>query len=379
MTITRILMAALLGAILCAHAEPQGNCTRYRTYAFSGNSGSLAQGPGGDPSWQNGLANAQAMYGGTGPNCTQTLVGDIYPPDYAHWYGYCESYGYTCSADPTPPPSGPSETGSGSSCKTSTPAPQCGSPINLASGNTFITQTDLTLPGLGGGLSLTRTWNSIWPSSQSASSVGFFGNNWRSTYEERVFVGSDGTMKYARSDGSFWSFLLYGSPAAYKVIAPAGTPATLTEQGTTSWTIVFQNGEKRVFNYNSGSLISITDRNGNVTQLSYDATNRLTTVTDPASRHLYFGYGSGSSRLVASVTSDFGMSLSYAYDTQGRLTTVTKLDLTTITFQYDSGSRITSVLDSNGKVLESHTYDTFGRGLTSAQANGVNSVSVSYQ
>src|ERR1700676_1592180 len=60
-----------------------------------------------------------------------------------------------------------------------------GSPISLATGNTWISQTDVNLPGLGGGLKFSRTWNSIWPTSQAAMQIGLFGSNWRSTYEER--------------------------------------------------------------------------------------------------------------------------------------------------------------------------------------------------
>jgi YD repeat-containing protein len=70
--------------------------------------------------------------------------------------------------------------------------------------------------------------------------------------------------------------------------------------------------------------------------------------------------------------------LSYTYDTQGRLTQVTEPDLTNVSFTYNSQSQITSVTDSNGKVLESHTYDSTGRGLTASQANGVNAVTLSY-
>ena len=126
-----------------------------------------------------------------------------------------------------------------------------------------------------------------------------------------------------------------------------------------------------------GSLLAISDRNGNTTQLSYDASNRLTTVRDAASRHLYFGY-SGTGSLVTGITSDAGVSTSYSYDNQSRLAQVTKPDLTTMSFQYDSNSRITAVVDSQGKLLESHTYDSFGRGLTSSGALGVDALTVSY-
>jgi YD repeat-containing protein len=252
--------------------------------------------------------------------------------------------------------------------------PNCGSPISLATGNTYIAQTDVRLPGISNGLSLVRTWNSVWPATQSALQTGLFGPNWRSTYEERVFTGSDGYQKYARGDGSFWTFGT-GSPA--KVVAPANVTATLV-QGATYWTITFQNGEQRQFSIASGSLTSIIDRNGNTTQLTYDGSNRLVTVTDPASRHLYFGYGSGSSFLVTSVTSDVGLTLSYSYDTQGRLSVVTKPDTTTLSFTYNAQSLIASVLDANGVVLESHTYDSNGRGLTSSRATGVEAVSITY-
>jgi YD repeat-containing protein len=257
---------------------------------------------------------------------------------------------------------------------------KAGGPISLSNGNTYIIETDVKLPGPGGGLMLARTWNSLWPPKETAFQIGLFGPNWRSSFEERVFVGSDGYMKYARGNGSFWSFgfIGYNGVNNYGVAAPANITATLSE-GATYWTLTFQSGEQRLFDNASGALIAIIDRNGNTTQLSYDSIGRLTTVTDPASRHLYFSYGNGSSSVVTAVTSNFGVSASYAYDNQGRLIQVTEPDNSTLSFQFDSNSLITAVLDSNGKVLESHTYDSSGRGLTSSRANGVDAVTITYQ
>src|SRR5712671_6311033 len=123
-----------------------------------------------------------------------------------------------------------------------------------------------------------------------------------------------------------------------------------------------------------GFLTSTADHS----QLSYDGLNRLVTVTDPVSRHLTFTYASNTSFLVTGVSSDVGLSLTYAYDGQNRLSQITKPDQTTLTFQYDSNSMITRVLDSNGRVLESHTYDSNQRGLTSSRAGGVEALSISY-
>jgi YD repeat-containing protein len=161
------------------------------------------------------------------------------------------------------------------------------------------------------------------------------------------------------------------------MVAPANGNITLSYDGT-YWTLSFNTGEKRIFDATTGHLLSMSDRNGNTTQLSYDTSNRLTTVADPASRHLYFSYASPSSNLVVGVSSDVGISLSYSYDGQSRLTSVTKPDSTTVSFQYDNNSLISAVLDTNGKVLEAHTYDSGLRGVTSSRAGGVDAVTITF-
>jgi len=258
--------------------------------------------------------------------------------------------------------------------------PVAAQPINLTNGNTYIQELDVRVPGLGNGITLQRTWNSMWPSDSASYQSGMFGSGWRSTYEERLFTGNGNTtgyMVYLREDGGLWYFSKSGD-STWSVASPASSTATLTNNNNQTWTLLFQNGEQRVFSYASGSLTAISDRNGNTKQLSYDGQNRLTTLTDPASRHLYFNYQNGSSSLVSSVTSDFGITLSYSYDTQGRLLQVTRPDQSTLSFTYNNQSLITAVTDSQGKTLESHSYDGQGRGISASRANGVEAVSVSY-
>lgn len=273
-------------------------------------------------------------------------------------------------------------------CDSLSQPPLASAPIRLTTGNAYITEKDIRIPGLGGGLALVRTWNSLMR--QSLSSIGLFGPNWRSTYEERIYVDNDNTVGYARSDGSVWNFVLGASTTftpptppntlfTYRVDAPGNATAALFYSSSV-WTLIVKNGEQRTFDATSGNLLTITDRNGNTTQLTYDSSYRLTTVTDAASRHLYFSYASPSSYLVTGVSSDAGVSLSYSYDGQGRLSQYVKPDQTTVSFQYGASNPIliTAVLDQNNKILESHTYDSLGRGLTSSKANGVEAVTVTY-
>jgi YD repeat-containing protein len=145
--------------------------------------------------------------------------------------------------------------------------------------------------------------------------------------------------------------------------------------------VTFQSGETRRFDINIGNLLSITDRNGNTTQIAYDGYGRLSKVTDPLSRYLIFFYGNGNSPyLVTKVTSSASHVVQYTYN-QNQLISVTETDGTVLNFEYNdtNPALITAVKDVNGKVLESHTYDNLGRGLTSVRANGVDAITVSYQ
>lgn len=342
------------------------------------------------------------------PLCGQPSVPGMHNCEqFAPFLDVCEVPNWQCAA-----PNSPSETLTCPCSKGTSPAkPTGGQPISLATGETFITETDISLPGLNGGLSLTRQWNSMWPSADSAYETGMFGPNWRSTYEEQVFVGSDYYFKYLQSDGNILSFgfgpdkpskysdadmmmsspfMMLAGPTGFGHHQNAASSVAEVAAGgggggggagvyirPTYFAIHFGDGTERDFDINSGKLTAIVDRNGNATTISHDSLGHVSTVTDPAGRHLYFSYGSGTS-LVAAVTTDFGISTSYSYDTQGRLTQVTEPDSSTVSFQYDSNSLISEVLDSNGHVLEAHTYDSSGRALTSSQANGVNSVTLTY-
>ena len=296
------------------------------------------------------------------------VPGNPFPYGFGPWNCYLIEYvGWTCSVYSCPPPD-------------AVPCKECsaGHPIDLLTGDTWIEETDVKIPGLSGGLTLTRTWNSKWQSGQPQYPM--FGRGWTSTYEERMFrwfsnnIQPQAYYRYARADGTLWA---WSTQWGY-VLAPENAQASLGLDINGNWRITFHNGEQRVFSVSSGSLTAIIDRNGNTTSLSYDATNRLTTVTDPAGRHLYFNYPNNS-YLVSSVTSDVGLTVTYTYDAQSRLTQVTENDGSFMTFAYDANSNITAVKDSQGNLIESHTYDSENRGLTSSRGSaGAEAVTVSY-
>jgi RHS repeat-associated protein len=253
-----------------------------------------------------------------------------------------------------------------------------GSPVNLTNGNTWISHSDYSIPGLGGGLGLTRTWNSLWSNNQPVELVGLFGNSWRSNFEERLQGLAGGGIRYWSHNGASWTFDYDSINQIYYLVSPANLRAALTVDSISGQkTVTYPNAERHVFDSN-GYLIALGDRNNNQTMLTRDGSGRLTLVTSAGGQSLQFNYPNSASRLVSSVQDSTGIIANYSYDGSSRLTQVAYSDGGQYNYTYDANSLITSGTDATGKVLESHTYDSSRRGLTSANANGVNAVTFSY-
>jgi YD repeat-containing protein len=256
---------------------------------------------------------------------------------------------------------------------------QAGKPINITNGNVWIDQRDYSVPGLGGGLNLARTWNSLWSRSNPPVLAGMFGLGWQSTYEEQLHVVDGQTLQYWRADGSGWTFTYNSSLGSYSVASPPDERAQIVSNPSGGFTLTLSDGTQRSFN-TQNLLSAITDRNGNQTTIAYDSYNRISSVTSAGGSALTFNYGNANGFLqVSSVQDSVGVIATYNYDGAARLTQVTYADGSTLNFTYDpNSSMILSVTDGQGKLLESHTYDGQNRGLTSSRAYGVDSVSLTY-
>src|SRR5262249_16332954 len=114
------------------------------------------------------------------------------------------------------------------------PAPDCeqsgGDPINLANGNSWVEQTDYSIPGLGN-THILRTWNSQYAISNPVELVGTFGNTWRSHFDEGLVftVGTAATapVQYWRGGGGVWYFSVGPTDGTYVVSSPMNQHATI--------------------------------------------------------------------------------------------------------------------------------------------------------
>src|SRR5262249_16000584 len=126
-----------------------------------------------------------------------------------------------------------------------------------------------------------------------------------------------------------------------------------------------------------GYLISIADTHSNTTIVSYDASDRITQVKDPALRVLTFNY-QGTSSQAASISDSVGTIATYTYDAGQHLTKVVYADGGAYNINYDLNGLITSVTDADLKTIESHTYDSSLRGTSSARGAGGDALTLGY-
>ena len=205
----------------------------------------------------------------------------------------------TFTLSPPPPPI--TDPGPSTECEA-----KAGQPINLTTGDVWISKNDYSVPGLAGGLSLTRTWNSRWNHSSPPFETGMFGRGWTSDFEERLQVFNSNHIIYWRGSGNTWVFEqpVGCTSCSYSLTSPANDKATLKYDGTsTQYTLSFKDGTKKVFS-KSGNLQSITDRNGNQTTITYDGSGRIIKVSAPGGQWISFTYGNSQYENLATSAQD---------------------------------------------------------------------------
>jgi len=249
-------------------------------------------------------------------------------------------------------------------------APSCptsheGQPVSVVTGNMFLDQTDFVMPGWGAGINLTRSYNSM---NGYHNVVGGFGRGWTHPYERKVeVVVVDLILRIWEGNGVA---TLYSDPdgdSTFEAYAPKTETSWIVESGGT-YTRNFRDGSSEAYN-SSGKLTSTPDPLGNTITLTY-ASGKLTGISDSANRQITFTYGGSR---ISSASGPAGLIATYTYDPikPTHLKTVTYPDGSGYTFTYDTSGRLQKVQDHQGKVLETHTYQTgSGRAATSEIADG---------
>lgn len=226
-------------------------------------------------------------------------------------------------------------------------------PINTAYGNFWHTFSDLSVSGRGVPLALTHTY-----SSTNAGTGGPLGFGWAYSYGMSLSVDPvTGNVTVHEENGGQVGFTLSGGVYS----APPRDIATLIKNVDGTYTFTRDARLRYTFNA-SGQWTKVTDLNGYVTTLAYNAGGQLSTVSDPGSRSLTFAWTGNN---LTSVTDPIGRVVGFAYnDGLGNLTDVTDANGGIIHFTYDTSHRVLTMTDPLGQVV-TNVYDATSGKVTS--------------
>ena len=265
---------------------------------------------------------------------------------------------------PTPTPTPDDARNLGKGC----PNQMVGKPINVTNGNVYLEQTDYNLPGVGEAINFIRSYNS------RSARFGLFGRAWSSGYDESLRINFDDlTLRLFVPDGRATDFVGDGT-GLFSPVQPDFF-GTINQNADGTYRLTFKDGRVHLFDQ-SGTLLSLADRNNNQTSLTYDGSGRLASITDPSGRVV--SVATNAFGLVLSLSDSLGTIATYTYDSSSRLSSVTYPDNSAYRFSYDSNGRLTSVTDISGTELEAHLYDSQGRATLSTRADGIERYSLSY-
>jgi RHS repeat-associated protein len=219
---------------------------------------------------------------------------------------------------------------------------ECGKPVDCATGNETLSQTDLQVGGRGVGLDLTRSYNS---QAAVAGVKGLFGYGWTSSFSDHLILepavhlvslvtAGGATIPFSESGGSF--------------TAPASSQDKLSGSSEAGYTLTLPDQTQMRFQGSSGRLESVTDRNGNETKLAYNATSGLLeTITDPAGRKLTLK--ENAEGFVESAKDPMGHEVKYTYENETLATVTLPGEVSPRwSFKTDGSHQITEMTDGRG-------------------------------
>ena len=255
-----------------------------------------------------------------------------------------------------------------------------GDPVDVATGDVVLTQTDVSLPGV-----LPLVLRRAHRSSQRGGR--WFGQEWVSSFDQRIMVMPDritcvlagGQALVYRRDGLDGT----GSP----VLPVTGPSWPLTREGGGTYTVTDpQNGltwrfgkHPAYWQYAGGTgefpLLSLRDRAGHEIAFAYGESGEPASVTHSG------GYRVSVTVEDARVT---GLSLGgvplarYAYDGGGRLAEIINSAGRPLSMSYDDAGRVAGYTDRNGSSYL-YSYDSSGRCVAGESPSGALSAAYEYR
>ncbi|WP_019884405.1 DUF6531 domain-containing protein [Streptomyces purpureus] len=258
-----------------------------------------------------------------------------------------------------------------------------GDPIDVATGEMILAQTDLDLPG-----SLPLTLRRVHLSQYRYGQ--WFGRSWASTLDERLEPDPlGGGLIWAREDGSLLVYPRVPSAGDDPVLPVEGPRLALShsEEADARTTYRIADPATGLSRYFTGSpyqtstaywLSEIEDRNGNGTTFARRPDGAPSAVTHDGGYQVQLTTeGCRITALALRTPAGPVTVLTYGYDEDGNLTAVTNSSGLPSRFAYDADARITSWTDRNDSTFR-YVYDGAGRVVETVGPDGIMSATLSY-
>ncbi len=224
-------------------------------------------------------------------------------------------------------------------------------PVYANTGRYQKTFTDLSVPGIGPALNITRTYNSQeWSSS-------LLGYSWTFNFGRKLIITRN-------KDGEkIIGVLLSQGEKNYYREDLDGTLTRLTEYGATYDLIKKPDNTYAIFNKNGsryelredGKIDKIIDRNQNELVFSYNSVGCLSRITNASGNYIDFQLGPNGK--IASISDNLGRTVTYGYDDNGNLISATNPLGHSTQYVYNSKNFLTQIIDARGNVVETASYD----------------------
>ncbi|RZB29496.1 MAG: hypothetical protein AEth_01131 [Candidatus Argoarchaeum ethanivorans] len=238
-----------------------------------------------------------------------------------------------------------------------------GGMVNIANGNLYLPEKDISIKARGFDLEIIRAYNS-----HSSGTHGPFGFGWTHNYNIHLVENDDGSVTYFDRDGSGHTF----PPAmGNNYTAPPGIHSKLTENPDGSFVLWLRDGSKYNFGSN-GKIINITDKNDNHLNFEYNIFGRLTRISDDSGLFLNLNYNLRGR--ISSVADPLGREINYEYEVADLVKVTDAMGKSTL-YEYCPNHKLESKLDLNRAKLI-FTYYSGGKvekiKLTKQTAPGAN-------
>jgi len=260
-------------------------------------------------------------------------------------------------------PSGPATTGLTGSRPSATAlsfpiSDQVQASVDVATGNLLVTTAGIAMPGVNSTIPIGASYNSLGWQTGATSTVA--ANKWSLGLASAGTLSLNGAnVVYTGADGVTWNFVpLAGSATAYT--SPAGFKQDLVK-ATTGYTLTDRTSRQVVTFDADGKALSVADRNGNATKITYTSAGQPESLVSTAgvigTRTAALVYNPSTLQFTATQTGDASnaRSVKYQKDPSSNLTSIVDAEGNTTTFAY-SGTDLTSITSTTGAVT-TFSYD----------------------